>query len=80
MLVEIKLSTNSLLHGYEKQLEIYKKAEDTDYGIYLVIDVGGIGQKYGEIQRSKLEATARGERASQIYLVDGNRRASASKR
>lgn len=80
VLVEIKLSTNSLLHGYERQLEIYKAAEDTDYGIYLVIDVGGIGQKYGEIQRSKLEATARGERTSQIYLVDGNRRASASKR
>lgn len=80
VLVEIKLSTNSLLHGYEKQLEIYKKADDTDLGIYLVIDVGGIGQKYAEVQRSRLAAIERGEKTSKIFLVDGNRRASASKR
>jgi hypothetical protein len=80
VLVEIKLSTNSLLHGYEKQLEIYKKADDTDHGIYLVVDVGGIGQKYAEVQRSRLAAIERGETTSKIFLVDGNRRASASKR
>ena len=80
VLVEIKLSTNSLLHGYEKQLEIYKKADDTDHGIYLVIDVGSIGQKYAEVQRSRLAAIDRGEKVSKIFLVDGNRRASASKR
>lgn len=80
VLVEIKLSTNTLLHGYEKQLEIYKKADDTDYAIYLVVDVGGIGQKYAEVQRARLAATERGEKTSKIFLVDGNRRASASKR
>lgn len=80
VLVEIKLSTNSLLHGYEKQLEIYKNADDTKHGIYLIIDVGNIGQKYGEVQRAKLAATERGEKASKIFLIDGNRRASASKR
>ncbi|ALE01046.1 hypothetical protein [Pseudomonas syringae] len=80
VVVEIKLSTNTLSHGYEKQLETYKRAEDTKHGIYLVIDVGGIGQKYNEVQRLRLDALARGERASSIYLVDGNMRASASKR
>jgi len=80
VVVEIKLSTNTLSHGYEKQLEIYKRAEDTEHGIYLVIDVGSIGQKYNEVQRLRLEALERGERASSIYLVDGNIRASASKR
>ncbi|MBX8597557.1 hypothetical protein K5D39_09595 [Pseudomonas cichorii] len=80
VLVEIKLSTNSLLHGYEKQLEIYKNADDTEYGVYLVIDVGGLGQKYGEVQRARVAASERGEKTSKIFLVDGNRRASASKR
>ncbi|WDH55196.1 hypothetical protein PUP75_10475 [Pseudomonas chlororaphis] len=80
VLVEIKLSTNSLLHGYQKQLEIYKTAEDTDHGIYLVIDVGGLGQKYAEVQRARREAIERGEKTSKIFLIDGNRKASASKR
>lgn len=80
VLVEIKLSTNSLLHGYQKQLEIYKAAEDTDHGVYLVIDVGGLGQKYAEVQRVRREAIDRGEKTSKIFLIDGNRKASASKR
>jgi hypothetical protein len=80
VLVEIKLSTNSLLHGYQKQLEIYKAAEDTDHGVYLVIDVGGLGQKYIEVQRVRREAIDRGEKTSKIFLIDGNRKASASKR
>ena len=80
IVVEIKLSTNTLVHGYEKQLEIYKKAEDTEHGVYLVIDVGGIGQKYGDVQRLRREAIDRGEKTSAIYLVDGNIKASASKR
>jgi hypothetical protein len=80
IVVEIKLSTNDLVHGYTKQLEIYKKAEDTQEGVYLVIDVGSIGKKYNEVQRIRREAIEAGEKTSAIYLVDGNRRESASKR
>jgi hypothetical protein len=80
IVVEIKLSTNDLVNGYTKQLEIYKKAEDTQLGIYLVIDVGNIGQKYNEVQRMAREAIDAGKKMSTIYLVDGNRRESASKR
>ncbi|WP_330210293.1 hypothetical protein [Pseudomonas sp. AM4(2022)] len=80
VVVEIKLSTNDLVSGYTKQLEIYKKAEDTKSGIYLVIDVGNIGQKYNEVQRMRREAIDVGKKTSTIYLVDGNRRESASKR
>ncbi|KKK56045.1 hypothetical protein LCGC14_3068480, partial [marine sediment metagenome] len=51
VVIEIKLSTNgSLVHGFEKQLEIYKRADDTDLGIFLIIDVGGIGNKYAQVQ------------------------------
>lgn len=80
IVVEIKLSTNDLTHGYTKQLEIYKKAEDTLEGIYLIIDVGNLGQKYNNIQRLRREAIEAGQRTSAIYLVDGNRKESASKR
>lgn len=80
IVVEIKLSTNDLLHGYTKQLEIYKKAEDTHEGVYLVIDIGSIGQKYNNIQRLRREAIEAGQKTSAIYLIDGNRRESASKR
>jgi hypothetical protein len=80
IVVEIKLSTNDLVHGYTKQLEVYKKAEDTQSGVYLVIDVGSIGHKYNEVQRIKREAIEANQRTSAVYLVDGNRRESASKR
>lgn len=80
IVVEIKLSTNDLNHGYTKQLEIYKKAEDTYEGIYLIIDVGGLGQKYNNIQKLRREAIETGQKTSAIYLIDGNRKESASKR
>jgi len=35
--VEMKLSTNRLLHGYQKQLPIYDKAEKTNNSIFLII-------------------------------------------
>jgi hypothetical protein len=79
-LVEIKLSKGTVVHGYEKQLEIYKNAEDTPIGIFLIIDIGGLKKKYGEVQRIKRERIANNEHASDIVLVDGNQKASASKR
>lgn len=45
IVVEIKLTSNKqLLHGYEKQLPIYKKAEKSQKGIYLVLYNGGISK------------------------------------
>lgn len=35
VVIEIKLSTGNVVHGYTKQLEVYKKADDTDRGIEL---------------------------------------------
>lgn len=81
LVVEVKLSTNgSLVHGYEKQLEIYKKADDTDLGVFLIIDVGGIGKKYGEVQRMRDKFIEKNGKASSIWYVDGTQKASASKR
>lgn len=81
IVVEVKLSTNGkLAHGYEKQLGIYKRADDTELGAFIVIDVGGLGKKFEVVQRLRREASERGESTSQIYYVDGNIRDSASKR
>ncbi|WP_313313109.1 hypothetical protein [Pulveribacter sp.] len=81
LVVEVKLSNNgSLVHGYEKQLEIYKKADDTDLGVFLIIDVGGIGKKYGIVQKIRNDFIKEHGKASDIWYVDGNKKASASKR
>lgn len=81
IVVEIKLSTNGkTVHGYERQLEIYKKADDTDVGIFVLIDVGSLGQKYATIQRIRNEFLAGNGVASDIWYVNGMQRDSASKR
>ena len=46
VLVETKLSTNTrLVHGYESQLQTYKRSEQTMRAYYVVIDVGRMGKK-----------------------------------
>lgn len=81
LVVEVKLSNNgSLVHGYEKQLETYKKADDTDLGVFLIIDVGGIGKKYSVVQKMRNDFIKKHGKASDIWYVDGNQKASASKR
>ena len=81
VLVEVKLSTNKkVIHGYEVQLETYKKAESTVRATYLLIDVGQMGNKYKRITALRAAALKKGEPASEIALVDGKRQESASKR
>lgn len=79
VVVEIKLSTNgSVVHGYEKQLEIYKKADDTERGYFLLIDVGSIGKKYAKVQQLRDQHLQDIGVASKIIYVDGHQKASAS--
>jgi len=80
VLVEIKLSTGTVVHGYETQLEIYKRAEDTERAIFLVVDIGGMGRKLDDITRSRAAFIEENGRASEIVYVDGRQKASASKR
>ena len=79
VLVEIKLSTGTVVHGYEKQLEIYKKASDTDAGIFMVVDVGGIKGKLQRIKNLRELKIKAGESTSEIFLVDAKKKKSASK-
>ena len=80
VLVEIKLSRNGkLVEGYTRQLEVYKKAEETVTGYYLVIDVGQMGKKAQKLLTVKNQAAEKGSHVSPIIFVDGKRRPSASK-
>lgn len=80
VLVEMKRSNGSVLHGYEKQLEIYKNASRTEYGIFVIIDYGGLSSKLKQIQKISELRTKAGERASDIVVIDARRKKSASKR
>ncbi len=81
VLVEIKLSKNTrLIDGYTKQLETYKKAEETLAGYYVVVDVGSIGDKRRRLLEIQDSEKANGARVLPIYFVSGMRRKSASKK
>jgi hypothetical protein len=80
VVVEIKLSRNpKLIDGFSKQLEAYKRAEQTVSGFYVVVDVGHIGRKDERLLKLRNEAVAKGERVSSVAFIDGSRRKSASK-
>lgn len=80
VLVEVKLSTNpKVLAGYERQLQTYKDAEQTTHGFYVVIDVGQMGRKAERLLTLKNRVAKEGKPTSEIVLIDGRRRPSASK-
>ncbi|MDP1546338.1 MAG: hypothetical protein Q8L87_09970 [Anaerolineales bacterium] len=78
-LVEIKLSTGKVVHGYSKQLEIYKSAANTAEAVFLVINVGKMGKKIQTIQKIRQKALDAGQPASEIVVIDARRRRSASR-
>lgn len=80
VLVELKLSKGTVRHGYEKQLEIYKNASRTNYGVFVIINVGGLGVKLKQIERIRQSRLNNGEKASEIIVIDALKKKSASKR
>jgi hypothetical protein len=80
VLVEMKRSGGSVVHGYQKQLEFYKEASQTDFAVFVVMDYGDMGGKLAAIQQIHRERNEAGERASDIIVIDARKKASASKR
>lgn len=81
VLVEIKLSTNNkLVQGYETQIETYKTSQQTMRAFYVVIDVGSLGKKAERLIGIRNAALAKGHPLSDLVVVDGTIKASASKR
>lgn len=78
--VEMKRSSGTVRHGYEKQLEIYLDASRTSHGIFVVIDFGDLGDKLEQITQIQANRRAAGERASDIVVIDATKKLSASKR
>ena len=79
VVVELKKSTGSVEHGYRSQLERYKKASQTDYGIFVVIDYGRGSHKIRTIQRIRDQLVLQGQRASEIIVINARKKVSASK-
>ncbi|GGZ30640.1 hypothetical protein [Asticcacaulis endophyticus] len=80
IVVEIKRSSGQVVHGYEKQLEVYKAASRTEYGIFIVIDYGDGDEKIKTILEIQRQRRAAKENASEIVIIDASQKASASKR
>lgn len=81
VLVEIKLSTNpNTVHGYTTQLEVYRVSQETTRAIYVVIDVGGMGEKDDELVAARNAAQAAGHPLSDLEFIDATVKPPASKR
>jgi hypothetical protein len=80
VLVEMKRSGGTVVHGYEKQLEFYKDASQTEFGIFVIIDYGDLGNKLDDIRQIQRTRIENGVRASDIIVIDTTPKASASKR
>lgn len=79
VLVELKLSKGQVVSGYTKQLERYKIASKTQGGVFVIMDVGGLGNKLKVIQKLQQQALSRGDPVSSIVYIDAKRQVSASK-
>ncbi|EMP4443457.1 hypothetical protein WD376_004475 [Vibrio vulnificus] len=80
VLVEMKRSSGTVRHGYETQLEIYKDASKTNYGIFVVMNYGDLGSKLKQINDIRKSRLEKGEHASDIVVIDATKKISASKR
>jgi hypothetical protein len=81
VVVELKLSTNSKLsHGYSEQLQIYKRAERTDTGFLVVLDVGKGTKQLDRLLKLESQARINGEHHSPVTVIDAKPKKSASVR
>jgi hypothetical protein len=62
------------------QLKVYEEAERSFDSIFLILDVGGLGQKLNRILELKNERASNSERTPEIVVVDAKQKPSASKR
>lgn len=80
IIVEIKLSKGRVVHGYTHQTEIYAAASKTDDAVFLIVNVGAMGEKLDTIKETQRLLRAANKPAPGIELVDARRRRSASTR
>src|ERR1700722_15747433 len=66
--------TSILCRSTPRQLEFYKTASQTELGVFVIIDYGDLGNKLNEIRGIRDERLKKGERASEIIVIDGTRK------
>ncbi len=81
VLVEIKLSSNTqVVHGYEKQLPTYEKSEKTNRSAYVIIRVAKSQSSIKKVQKLHDRAVEGGRKVPKVFIIDGRKKAPASKR
>lgn len=80
IVVEMKRSTGTVVHGYKTQINVYKEAASTDESIFIIMDVGGMGTKLADIKKYQKFLLEKGEKAPHIEVIDARPKISASKR
>lgn len=80
-IIEVKLNTNQdYLHGYEKQIQTYAKAEKTDKCIYVYVKIESHPVRDKKIMQTYENRKNKGEKIPYLFTVDSQKRLSASKR
>ena len=74
ILMEFKLTTNDLVHGYDKQLPEYVKRHKATYSYYVIIDVVG-KEKLDNFYKNKTKNHSN----CSIYEIDATIKPSPSK-
>ncbi len=78
--IEVKLNTNpQYLHGYEEQIELYKKAEETNNAIYVYIKIDNHPSKDKKMQDCYAQHKLIDDKAPNLYVIDARMQKSASK-
>jgi hypothetical protein len=81
VLTEIKLSSNKqLVHGYQKQLPTYERSEKAKRSAYVIIRVTNSTTGIKRVQRMQSASTRAGKKVPGVFVIDGRKKASASKR
>lgn len=79
--VEVKYSTNSHLGlGFDSQLLIYNRAEQSQHSVYLIIQTFWNHRNIDEIIKNRLTRLQNGEKVPEIIVIDGQFHPSASRR
>ena len=80
VLVEVKLSSNDLLHGYTVQLPAYQASEKAADAIYLIIRVTEGDSGIKSVVALEAKTRKAGKPTPRVYVVDARETAAASKR
>ena len=80
VIVEVKLTTNNkLIHGFERQIKEYQKAEKNAHAIYLVIENGGSEKMIEKLVQIHNKQQQSKKNNCELIIIDGSIKPSASK-